>query len=380
MSFGVFQDYYSQHASFKGDKNISVIGTCGTAILYLGSPFTTSLVLRYPKYRSLMVWIGWPIAIGGLVGASFAKDVPTLIATQGVLYGTGILILYFPILSFVNEWFVRKRGLAYGILTASTGASGIVFPFIIEALLSSFGYARALQSIAVALAVATFPLIPLLKARLPVSQSNASQRINFSFLMNPLFYLYSAANTLQGLGYWFPSLFLPSFATSIGLSASEGALLLALFSFAQILGQVSFGYLSDKRIPLDALIVVATVVSAVSSFTIWGLARSLAPLIAFSLIYGLFGAGYVVLWARMGSALSDDPTAALATFSAFAFEKGVGNVLAGPISAALISSPTVLSGYALSRYKGIIVFTGVCMFLSSLTIGAWYLRPKIITR
>ena len=78
----------------------------------------------------------------------------------------------------------------------------------------------------------------------------------------------------------------------------------------------------------------------------------------------------------MGTALSEDPTAALATFSAFAFSKGVGNVLAGPISAGLISQVTNISSYGVMRYKGLVIFTGTSMLLSSLSVGAWYLRPR----
>ncbi|MBN6743365.1 hypothetical protein JKG47_23490, partial [Acidithiobacillus sp. MC6.1] len=76
---------------------------------------------------------------------------------------------------------------------------------------------------------------------------------------------------------------------------------------------------------------LSTLVSGLAAFTIWGLSQSLAPLIVFALIYGFFGAGYVSTGARMGTAVSEEPTAAMAIFSLFCFGKGLGNVLAGPI-------------------------------------------------
>jgi len=177
------------------------------------------------------------------------------------------------------------------------------------------------------------------------------------------------------MGYWFPGIFLPSYATSLGLSPATGALLLALFSMAQGGGQLTFGFLSDGRLPLHVLLVLSPLVSAIATFTIWGFSHSLPPLSIFSLIYGFFGAGYVVLWGRMGMALSDDPTAALATYSVFAFQKGIGNVLAGPISAALLIGTTNTMSYGVLRYQNIIILTGVGMLLSSLSVGAWYLKP-----
>lgn len=71
--------------------------------------------------------------------------------------------------------------------------------------------------------------------------------------------------------------------------------------------------------------------SAVASLTLWGLARSMAVLIVFSFVYGSFGAGYVAMRARIGTAVSEEPIDAVATFSLFCFGKGVGNVFAGPL-------------------------------------------------
>jgi predicted MFS family arabinose efflux permease len=234
----------------------------------------------------------------------------------------GFLIFYYPILSFVNEFWIERRGMAYGMLCASSGISGILMPFAVEAMLNKYGYPTTLRATAIGLAVLTGPLLPLLKGRLPHSVHSTAGRTNWSCLKKPLFWVYCTSNLMQGLGYFFPSLYLPSYATSIGLSSSEGALLLALLSISQVMGQLSFGYLSDHRLNLNLLIMISTLVSAIASLALWGLARSLAVLIVFSLVYGFFGAGYVAMWARMGSAVSSEPTAALATFSLFCFQQG----------------------------------------------------------
>lgn len=152
--------------------------------------------------------------------------------------------------------------------------------------------------------------------------------------------------------------------------------MLALLSISQVLGQLSFGYLSDHRLNLNLLIIISTLVSAIASLALWGSARSLAVLILFSFVYGSSGSGYVAMWARAGSAVSNEPTAALATFSLFCFAKGVGNVVAGPISASLIRPMTEVESYGLMKYKAIILFTGACMLGSTVSVVAWYLRQK----
>jgi len=63
-----------------------------------------------------MICIGWLICIVALLSSSFATKLWHLMVTQGILYAMGYVILYYPVLNMVNEWFVKKRGLAYGLM------------------------------------------------------------------------------------------------------------------------------------------------------------------------------------------------------------------------------------------------------------------------
>ncbi|KAH6714704.1 major facilitator superfamily domain-containing protein [Leptodontidium sp. MPI-SDFR-AT-0119] len=378
LSFGVFQNYYSQQPQFANNPFISTIGTVASGISYLGAPLIIPVIKRYSKYQRRMIWIGWPLCIPGLLAGSFATTLPTLIFTQGAMYGTGFLVFYYPVLSFINEFWITRRGMAYGILFASSGVSGIAMPFAIEALLAKYGYQTTLRIMAIGLVVLTGPLIPLLKGRLPPSERTAAGRTNWKALRSPVFWVYCTSNVVQGMGYFFPSLYLPSYATAIGLTATQGALILALLSISQVIGQFSFGYLSDKRVSLNVLILISTLVSGVATLALWGLAQSLAALVTFALVYGFFGAGYVAMWARMGSTVSEEPTAALATFSLFCFGKGVGNVAAGPLSAALIKKGVLMGSYGVLKYRSVILFTGSCMLGSAVSVVGWWAKGKLL--
>lgn len=291
------------------------------------------------------------------------------------MYGVGFLIFYYPILTMVDEFWVRRRGMAYGFLCSASGASGAAMPLVLQALLTRFGYRVTLRAVAVALVVLTGPLIPLLRGRVEQQQSS-NLRTDWSFLRKRLFWTYSVSNLLMGLGYFLPSLYLTSYASSIGLSGPKGALLLSLMSVSQVFGQFTFGYLSDRKVSLNALILVSLSVAATATFSIWAVARSLAPLIIFAILYGFFGAGYTAMWARMVTAVSDEPSASQAMFSLFCFGKGVGNVLAGPISAGLLRLATGSAGYGHGMYKAVVIFTGVCLVLSAGSLSATYLKPK----
>lgn len=273
----------------------------------------------------------------------------------------------------VDEFWIARRGMAYGILCSASGASGTVMPLILQALLRRYGYPTTLRAIAVTLFFATGPLIPMLKGRTPSSEvGSCVGKTDWTFVRKPLFWIYSLSNVIQGLGYFFPSLYLPSYATSIGLSPVKGALLLMLMSISQVLGQSTFGYLSDRRVSLNALIAVSLLVSSTATFALWGVSRSFAPLLVFAMLFGFFGAGYTALWARMVSAVSEGQSAALAMFSVFCFGKGVGNILAGPISASLILPTVSVSDYGVLKYRSVVIFTGTCMLLSAISISTWY--------
>jgi MFS family permease len=376
LSFGVFQSHYSQIHAFSNSAYISAIGTTASGIAYLGAPLATPMIRRWARYRTHMILIGWPMCILGLVAGSFAETLGGLLATQGVMYGVGFVIFYYPILSMVDEFWVRRRGMAYGLLCSASGVSGAVTPLVVQSLLRRFGHRTTLRAVAVVLTVTTGPLIPLLKGRLP-HQHITSLRSDWSFLRKRLFWTYSVSNLAMGMGYFFPALFLPSYASLFGLGTTRGALLLTLMSVSQVAGQFTFGYISDnKKVPINALIAVCASVAAVVTFSIWGLARSMVSLAVFAILYGFFGAGYTAMWARMVTAVSEKPSASQPMFGLFCAGKGVGNILTGPISAGLLKLSSEATGYGHGLYQAVVIFTGVCLVCSAASLSAVYFMPE----
>lgn len=378
LSFGVFQEYYSAQPEFQASRYVSVIGTTASGISYLGAPLVMPLISRWSKYRRQMIFVGWPLCITGLIAGSFATTLEFLILTQGVLYGIGFLMFYYPILTMVDEYWIQRRGMAYGLLCSASGLSGAVMPLIIQKLLQKFGYATTLRIIAVMLIMFTGPLIPLLKGR-HVEDSVARPKIEWHFLTRPLFWVYSLSNVFMGLGYFFPALYLPSYAATVGLSSTQGALLLTVMSISQVLGQFTFGYLSDKIAQLDVLIITSLTIAAASTFGLWGNAYGMAILVFYAILFGFFGAGYTAMWARMVSKIGGSPSTSQVLFGLFCFGKGLGNILAGPISAGLLRRSTHTlpkADYADTSYRWVVIFTGGCLLLSAFSSLSVYCTPK----
>ncbi|PLB52221.1 hypothetical protein P170DRAFT_472128 [Aspergillus steynii IBT 23096] len=109
----------------------------------------------------------------GLLISSFATTLGALIITQGVIYGVGFLIFYYPIFNMGNEFWAARRGTAYSLLYIASGVSGAVMPLILEKLLYRFGYWMFLRAVAGVLVLVNGLLIPFLKGHLPASEQSS---------------------------------------------------------------------------------------------------------------------------------------------------------------------------------------------------------------
>ncbi|TIA24328.1 MFS general substrate transporter [Aureobasidium pullulans] len=155
-----------------------------------------------------------------------------------------------------------------------------------------------------------------------------------------------------------------------------GATLIALMNVSSVLGQFTYGYLSDGRFPLNALLLSTMLVSTIVALTLWGLAKSLATLVVFAIIYGFFAYAYLAMRVRMGTAVAAEQSDSMTMFCLFSFAQGIGNVLAGPISSALLISDTNDHDYGYTRYKALVIFTGATMSASAVFIALSYLAPS----
>jgi hypothetical protein len=63
--------------------------------------------------------IGLGIMCLSLGLSSLSQTVPHLIVSQGLFYAVGAALCYSPVIVFMDEWFVERKGLAFGIMWVS---------------------------------------------------------------------------------------------------------------------------------------------------------------------------------------------------------------------------------------------------------------------
>ena len=127
-------------------------------LLYgLTAPFAAALIGRFGIRAITMSALVLIAAGSGLT--VFARDEWVLLITWGLLIGlgTGSMALVFAA-EISGTWFVEKRGLVTGILTAGSATGQLVFLPLVAALSESVGWREASLAIAVT-ALAVVPLV-----------------------------------------------------------------------------------------------------------------------------------------------------------------------------------------------------------------------------
>ncbi|KAM0548557.1 hypothetical protein ACHAPJ_009880 [Fusarium lateritium] len=372
VSFGIFQEYYTTHTNLEASPSaIASIGASQTGIMYLMMPLAFIALNRFPRLRKWCGPLGLAITIVSLTSSAFVKNVAGLIATQGVLYAVGCSLLFSPISLYMDEWFVERKGFAYGVMWAGKSTVGVAMPFLFSVLLHRFGLKATLLSWTVASVAMTLPTLFFLKPRIEISRDSRPRPVSFAFFGFASFWMLQFGIIVQSLGYLMPSTYLASYANAIGLPSVTGPILLALFSLASVPGSLIHGMIGDK-VSAAKVILVSSLGSALPVFLLWGLNRHLSTMVVFVILYGFFAGGFSATWSGALQEIKGD-NASIDTSLVFGMllgGRGVGFIVAGPLGGALLSAGNSLAtgdslGYA-TTYGPMILCTGITAIM-----GAW---------
>ncbi|RQM07172.1 hypothetical protein DH86_00000862 [Scytalidium sp. 3C] len=349
------------------------MGTSASGVMYLGAPLIFFILHSWPHLRRYSGIAGLMIITLALVASSFSTAVWHLILTQGVLYAIGGSLLYAPTILYLDEWFIARKGFAFGIMWGGTGASGVIVPLVMSWGLSTYGFRTMLRVWAITLVVLAGPLNYYVKPRIPLNSQSATtrRRTSWAFLKRPVFLFLEASNILESFGFFVPGVYLPTYARTLGMSTLAGSSSIVLLNATSVLGQIGFGYLVD-RLHVTTVIMISTVGATVSVFMLWGFSVNVPLLYIFALAYGLFAGGFTAIYTGVIKEVQKhDQLAETGTiFGLLAAGRGIGAVSSGPISEALLGPEPWKGvsqfGYG-SGYGVLIVFTGISALLGGIS-------------
>lgn len=142
--YGVYAEYYTTMFPNASSLSITFVGSLGSAMTYFVGMIAGVIADRW-GYRTTGL-IGSMLVAAGCVLASFATQVWHLYLTQGILFGIGSSLVYFPAVSAPTHWFPpHQRGLVVGISVSGVGVGGLFMAPLTQFMIERIGVAWALR-------------------------------------------------------------------------------------------------------------------------------------------------------------------------------------------------------------------------------------------
>ena len=286
--------------------SISLAAAIGIFLYGLVGPFAAALMQSIGVRRTLAAALALMAAATGL--SCFMTQPWQLVATWGVMSGLGSgCVAMVLAATIVNRWFVTRRGLAMGVLTASTATGSLIFIPLMALAASHADWRIVAASIAI-VALALIPTVLVLMPETPASvgvmafgATNASPP-SATGSSNPLkTALGVLAEASKTRVFWllFGAFFVCGFTTNglvgthlISLCADHGfpevraAGLMAMMGAFDLIGTTLSGWLTDRFDSRKLLFMyyglrgLSLIYLPFSDFSVWSLSL-------FAIFYGL---------------------------------------------------------------------------------------------
>ncbi|MER9895874.1 MFS transporter [Mesorhizobium sp. M0119] len=287
---------------------VSLAAATGIFLYGLTGPFAAALMERIGLRRTLLAAL---LMMSGSTALSLLMTKPWhLLLTWGVFSGisSGAVATVLGA-TIVNRWFKTNRGLVMGLMSASSATGLLVFLPLLASLAQSGGW----KPVAIAIAVATAALVPLVYMLVPERPASigmvrygaeaddvppAPPAAQGNFVAHTLSTLRRAAGT-RVFWYLFATFFVCGFTTNglvgthliafcgdMGIGEVQAAGLLSMMGIFDLIGTTLSGWLTDRFDPRK-LLGVYYGIRGLSLIYLPYSGFSATSLIIFAVFYGL---------------------------------------------------------------------------------------------
>ena len=211
--------------------------------------------------RKLMLF-GIGLVVSGFLCLSVSSAMSQVIVIYAVFMATGSILLG-PIATsaLLARWFTQNRGLAMGIAASGSALGGLLFPPLLQGLIDGLEWRLALQVFSGLILLVAVPVIAaLVKDHPPTSvdlgadkntlANSAASPVpplsNKAVISDPKFW---SMALIMGALFSGPIAIISNLIQLVGekgLSASQGALLISIFSGANLAGKLILAAAADR--------------------------------------------------------------------------------------------------------------------------------------
>uniref|UniRef100_UPI00398E594F monocarboxylate transporter 12-like n=1 Tax=Pristiophorus japonicus TaxID=55135 RepID=UPI00398E594F len=397
--FVEFQNYFAQDYAMTAWIHSTV--DCTTMVF---APVGSIISNRYSTRVAVIV--GGVLASAGLILSSFATCLEYLYLSLGVLTGCGYALAYSPAIAIVGKYFCKRKAMAYGLAMSGSGIGTFVLAPVVQLLIEQYSWRGALLilgGLVANICVCGALLRPLtlvedlsnstvssMASRKPSEESSyKTQREDpqlpcpsadsnfigkgcgnkqpcgccpsykeYAFLLTPDFLVFGVSLLFLAYGCNTPFVHLVPYAVSSGVSQQQAAFLMSILGIIDIVGNISFGWLADRRwlkkyrkycyiltIGLDGLC---------SLFI--PILRSFPLLVPYAVLYGYFDGAYVALIPVITSDIAGNAFLSSALGIVY-FIHGIPYLIGPPIAGWLVDTT--------GNYTAAFLVSGLSMIFSS---------------
>ncbi|KAF9914410.1 hypothetical protein BX616_008379 [Lobosporangium transversale] len=385
--FGIFEHHYQILFPDTSISSIAFVGTTGSAVTYLAGFFAGIVADRF-GFR-ITVIVGTLLMTISLILASFSNQVWQLYITQGVLFGIGSALAYYPAIAVPSHYFTKRRGLATGIAVSGVGAGGLILAPLTHKLIEKVGIFWSLRILGllcfIVCGVSSIFIVES-KVHIEVDRltpkpsgcekdtelemgSVAKEKPSFfdavKVFKDMQFLSLSMAELTASFAFLVPLYFMQTYAVFIGIPAEKGALILGLSNGASFAGRILLGLISDYFSNAKVLLLCSWC-TAFSVLVLWTLSKSFGILMLMGLMFGFFAGGYVSL-VPVAVAQSFGTKQMASTIGLMYATGGLGMLGGAPLAGFLldITKPNI-------SYLPVTLMSGATMTLGALCVTMWF--------
>lgn len=386
--FVEFQTYFAQ--DYSQTAWIHSIVDCMTMLCApLGSVVSNQLSCQAG------IMLGGLLASTGFILGSFATSLKHLYLSLGVLTGLGFALCYSPAIAMVGKYFSRRKALAYGIAMSGSCIGTFILAPVVQLLIEQFSWRGALLILGgfvLNLCVCGALMRPItLKEDRSVPEKNhnrESQREDckqaspyspltkectktrlccslqqeYGFLLMSDFVVLAVSVLFMAYGCSPLFVYLVPYALSVGVSHHQAAFLMSILGVIDIVGNITFGWLTDRRCLKNYRYVCYLFAVALDGlcYLCLPMLQTFPLLVPFSCTFGYFDGAYVTLIPVVTAEIVGT-TSLSSALGVVYFLHAVPYLVSPPIAGWLVDTT--------GSYTAAFLLCGFAMIFSSILLG-----------
>lgn len=358
-SLGVFQSYYEQNMlKDYSPSTISWIASVQQCVIYCGGIVFGKICDGYGP-RWLLI-VGGLSQVFGLMMTSISTEYYQVFLSQAICSAIGASAVVYGTLGALATWWKVKRATAYGIATSGSSIGGIIFPVMVNRLITRVGFGWTMRIVAFIILIGVILLVATIRSNRLHTPTPFNLQTYITPLKDKRFALLCTSMTLFGFGLFLPFNFIPSAAQALGMSFEPSIYSIAILNAASIFGRIIPGLIADKFGRFN-MMAGCTAISAILTLALWLPGHSNAASLSFAAFFGFFSGCYVSLTPALVVEVSPLMDVGHRTGILY-FCISVGVLTGSPIAGALVEAND-------GEYTYLKIFAGVTMLAGALLIA-----------